>query len=163
MIVVERLIHFHGNYRKMLRLLKEDQDRLEYLDYKDNENFQLIINEVHDAFEVLTLCRLTLMSSYAFNFFFTTFNNEIFLYGQTLTNLEKFTDKLREKIMKTVQFLTNSIDIQVELADEIAVSLQCRRHILEKIQEGHKEGWWKKFPITIDQAEAGENSFKLFV
>lgn len=148
-----RLQHFNGHYQKMrevsakeVETFKKDLQRIGH-EIELPEGY-LKTDFIYNAQEVLHLCRSTLMCSYAFNYYMTTIDNQIYVFEQKLTNLEECTEKL-STILQDVN-LDNLREIKVRLTDAALLSLKCRSYIIEHIKDGYEKGFWRKFPISAD-------------
>lgn len=158
-----RFQHFNSHYQKMREIMIKESETFK----KNLQTFghEIELSEgylktdfIYNAQEVLHLCRTTLMYSYAFNYYTTTIDNQIYVFEQKLTNLEDCTEKL-SRVLQELE-LDNLCEIKVRLTDAALVSLKCRHYIIENIRDGHEKGWWQKFPISADTIAQNQPEFE---
>lgn len=157
-----RMQHFNSHYQATLEAMKnslnffKEELKPHIPDEIELPTGLLKTDFIDNALEILNVCRRTLMYSYAFSYYMTTSDNEIFVFEQKLTNLEKCTANLAEKFQSIEiesETFENLKQKKVELTDAALVSFKCRQHILENIREGHEKDYWKKFPISLEQLQ----------
>ena len=105
---------------------------------------------VASAVEILLQCRRTLMHSYIFSFFMATVDNQMEIFEQNLKFLEQCTEELSEVLESDVT--ASNVGMMKEKI--INSSGLCDKHLqnlMNHIIEGYDEGWWRKFPIPVEQ------------
>lgn len=138
-----------------IRNLQDDSDistaamnKWNFLNETALKDRYLTTNFIRRGQETLKLCRLTLMYSYAFEYTWTSVDNQIIFLEQNLKSLENFTENLYD-ILENLSS-GNILEKQTELIDCTELCKKSHQLIINHIREGETKGWWIEYSIIAD-------------
>lgn len=158
---VRRFANYHTLYETMRQAYDLDVAQYKHKLGKEMEielnNNCFRIHFVAEAVEILLQSRRTLMHSYVFSFFMTTLDNQMFIFEENLSFLERCTEQLSEVLENDVTSQTVT-SLRQKIIDATKMCTKRRRDLMDHIIEGNDKRWWRKFPIPSDELIAAEQA-----